>query len=43
MFNYSFQGWMYEPEDTISEDLTKPSDLGFYGIIVDRVLDEARK
>jgi len=33
-------GWMYEPEDTATDDREKPSEAGFYAIILSNVIDE---
>ncbi len=31
---------MYEPVDGLTESTERPSDVGFYGIILDKILDE---
>ena len=31
---------MYEPEDLVTDDTERPGDLGFYGIILDSVVDD---
>jgi len=33
-------GWMFEPEDTATEDREQPSEAGFYAIILSKVIDE---
>jgi len=33
-------GWMFEPEDSATEDQKRPSEAGFYAIILDKVIDE---
>jgi len=33
-------GWMFEPEDSATEDREKPSEAGFYAIILSKVIDE---
>lgn len=33
-------GWMFEPEDTATEDLDKPTEAGFYALILSKVIDE---
>jgi len=35
-------GWMFEPEDSATEDQKRPSEAGFYAIILDKVIDEVR-
>ena len=35
-------GWMFEPEDSAIEALEKPSEAGFYAIILNKVIDEVR-
>ncbi len=32
---------MYEPDDEVDRSTERPSQLGFYGIILDNVIDEA--
>ena len=31
---------MFEPEDNVNENLNKPSDLGFYALILNKLIDE---
>lgn len=31
---------MFEPEDTATEDLDKPTEAGFYALILSKVIDE---
>ena len=31
---------MFEPEDLVTEDQDKPSANGFYGIVLNKVIDE---
>jgi len=33
-------GWMFEPEDSATEDQKRPSEAGFYAIILGKVIDE---
>ena len=33
---------MFEPEDSATEDQKRPSEAGFYAIILDKVIDEVR-
>jgi len=33
-------GWMFEPEDSATESQEKPSEAGFYAIILNKVIDE---
>ena len=33
-------GWMFEPEDSATEEQEKPSEAGFYAIILSKVIDE---
>jgi len=33
-------GWMFEPEDLVTDGQLKPSQAGFYGIILKKVIDE---
>jgi len=33
-------GWMFEPEDSATEDREQPSQAGFYAIILSNVIDE---
>ena len=37
-------GWMYEPKDNIEEgnknNNEKPSEMGFYGLILENLIDE---
>ena len=35
-------GWMFEPEDSATESQEKPSEAGFYAIILNKVIDEVR-
>jgi len=36
----SHLGWMFEPEESATEDREKPSEAGFYAIILSKVIDE---
>ena len=36
-------GWMFEPEDSATEEREKPSEAGFYAIILNKVIDEVKK
>ena len=33
-------GWMFDPEDTVTEDQERPSSAGFYGIVLGKVIHE---
>ena len=33
---------MFEPEDSATEDQKRPSEAGFYAIVLDKVIDEVR-
>ena len=35
-------GWMFQPEDEIEDERLqeKPTEIGFYGLILDKLIDE---
>jgi len=33
-------GWMFEPEDSATPDRGRPSDAGFYALILSKLIDE---